>query len=133
MTIQWLHLLCSFLTCYFSMIIQIQANSTNCQNSFTFQMTWTVRCVIYLHGFTFMTVSFYTPTYVAQFSDIPVTVISNFQLKFLSKSTVLFQRLQTKIMIFGNTNVSLASNNITFLSSSKTWNLPIHRSCFMCR
>ena len=33
----------------------------------------------------------------------PVTVICNFQLKFLFKSTILFQILQTKIMIFGNT------------------------------
>ena len=40
---------------------------------------------------------------MAQFPEIPVTAISNFQLKFLSKSTILFQILQTKMMIFGNT------------------------------
>ena len=40
---------------------------------------------------------------MAQFSEIPVTVISNFQLKFLSKSIILFQILQTKMMLFGNT------------------------------
>ena len=40
---------------------------------------------------------------MAQFPEIPVPVISNFYLKFLSKSTILFQILQTKIMIFSNT------------------------------
>ena len=40
---------------------------------------------------------------MAQFLEIRVTVISNFRLKFLFKSTILFQILQTKIMTFGNT------------------------------
>ena len=40
---------------------------------------------------------------MAQFPEIPVTVIYNFQLKFLYKSTTLFQILQTKMIIFGNT------------------------------
>ena len=40
---------------------------------------------------------------MAQFPEIPVTVISNFQLKFPSKSTILFQILQTRIMTIGDT------------------------------
>ena len=40
---------------------------------------------------------------MTQFPEIPVTVISNFQIKFLSKSTILFQILQTKMMTFVNT------------------------------
>ena len=40
---------------------------------------------------------------ISQFPEIPVTVIFNFYLKFLSKSTILFQILQTKMVIFGNT------------------------------
>ena len=51
---------------------------------------------------------------MAQFPKIPVTLISNLQLKLLVKSTILFQILQTKMMIFGKpTNICLASNNIT--------------------
>ena len=38
---------------------------------------------------------------MAQFPEIPVTVISNFKLKFLSNSTILFQVLQTKMIIKG--------------------------------
>ena len=44
---------------------------------------------------------------------IPLAVISNFYLEFLSKSTILFEILQTKIMIFGNTV------NITYRFSVK--------------
>ena len=36
-----------------------------------------------------------------KFLDIPVTAISKFKLKFLSKSTIFFQILQTKMMTFG--------------------------------
>ena len=44
---------------------------------------------------------------------IPLAVISKFYLEFLSKSTILFEILQTKIMIFGNTV------NITYRFSVK--------------
>ena len=50
----------------------------------------------------------------AQFPEIPVTVISNFQHKFLSKSTILFQMLQTKMVIFGNATAYIK----TIVSSS---------------
>ena len=54
---------------------------------------------------------------MAQFPEIPVTVISNFELKFLSKYTILFQILQTKITIFGTTT------NTTYWFSYKQYNL----------
>ena len=54
---------------------------------------------------------------MAQFPEIPVTVISNFQLKFLSKSIILFQILQTKMIILGNTT------NTTCHFSFKLYNL----------
>ena len=41
---------------------------------------------------------------MAQFPETPVTKISNFQLKFLSKCTILFQILQIKMMILDTTN-----------------------------
>ena len=54
---------------------------------------------------------------MVQFPEIPVTVFSNTQLKFLSKSTILFQILQTKMVIFGNTT------NTTCPFSFKQYNL----------
>ena len=35
---------------------------------------------------------------MTQFSDLPVTIISNFQLGYLLKTIILFEILQTKIM-----------------------------------
>ena len=54
---------------------------------------------------------------MAQFPEIPVTVISNFKFKFLSKCTILFQILQTKMMTFGKTT------NTTCRFSFKQYNL----------
>ena len=57
---------------------------------------------------------------MVQFPEIPVTVISNFHLKFLCKSTTLFQILQKKKkkkMIFSNTT------NTTYRFSFKQNNL----------
>ena len=54
---------------------------------------------------------------MSQFPKMPVTVISKFEAKFLSKSTILFQILQTKMMIFGNTT------NTTCRFSFKQYNL----------
>ena len=39
---------------------------------------------------------------MTQFSDLPVTIISNFQLGHLLKTIILFEILQTKIMRFDN-------------------------------
>ena len=36
--------------------------------------------------------------HMVQFSEIPVTIISNFKQRFLSKATILHKILQTKIM-----------------------------------
>ena len=70
---------------------------------------------------------------MAHFPEIPVTVITNFYLKFLSKSTILFQILQTKMITLQIPYVGLASNNITYFIQFKnmkfahSWKL-----CHMC-
>ena len=64
---------------------------------------------------------------VAQFPEIPVTIISKFELKFLSKFAILFRILQTKMMIFGNTTNTTCQ--FSFKQSNIFYTVQTHEIC----